>query len=127
VFDDHGVEITRLMANEGYFDGENWVFLQGRETSFSVADGEPVRSLKFDEKAVAGFREKPRLMIALEKKPKDLSLFELREILDKLGGGADPRVNAYAVRSAFLSSLAWRCRSPLPGCGSIHSSGFPSR
>jgi LPS export ABC transporter permease LptG len=98
VFDDHGVEITRLMANEGYFDGENWVFLQGRETSFSVADGEPVRSLKFDEKAVAGFREKPRLMIALEKKPKDLSLFELREILDKLGGGADPRVNAYAVR-----------------------------
>lgn len=105
VSDDHGAEITRYSANEGYFDGARWVFVRGRETNFSIADGEPVRSLRFEKQTMSEFREDPRLMMALEKKPKNLSVFELKEILDQLGEGADPRVNAYAVRyNAILAN-----------------------
>ena len=99
LLDENGQETKRLLANEAYFDDEekHWVFLQGREISFKPGTNEIVRSLAFDEKKLPEFREEPVLMQALEKRPKDLSLFELASILKKLPE-SDPRINAYLVR-----------------------------
>ncbi len=100
ILDTHQREMTRLMANEGFFDDVegNWVFLKGRETIFDSALGEPIRSVAFERKSLHYLTEDPTLMKSLEKRPKDLSFLQLARILDKLSSDDDPRVNGYAVR-----------------------------
>jgi len=94
-----GAELTRLVANEGYFDDLNggWTLINGRETTFSPESGDPVRSVPFDQMHFAGFQEDPDLMKTLEKRPKDLSLAELKSVVDYLRPAEDPRLARYAV------------------------------
>lgn len=94
-----GIEIRRLVANEGFYDDIRgaWTFISGREILFDEADGQPVRSLAFDTKPLAAFREDPALMKFLEKRPKDLSMRELELVLDYLRPAGDPRLAKYAV------------------------------
>ncbi len=99
-FDERNRETARLVAGEGFFDDieGHWVFLNGREITFGKDGSDPIRSLPFDRKIEPAFQEDPNLMKALEKRPKDLSFFELRRVLDKLSAGDDPRLRAYEVR-----------------------------
>ncbi len=99
-FDERDRETSRLMAGEGYFDDieGHWVFLNGREITFGEDGSDSIRSLPFDKKSLPDFKEEPNLMKALEKRPKDLSFLELRQVLEKLSVGDDPRVRAYEVR-----------------------------
>ncbi|HKJ90255.1 MAG TPA: LptF/LptG family permease [Oceanipulchritudo sp.] len=94
-----GLELRRLVANEAWYDdlSESWTFRWGREILFDETDGQPVRSLPFDRKVLAGFTEDPELMKYLEKRPKDLSLRELEMVLDYLRPAEDPRLARYAV------------------------------
>ncbi|MGC9452025.1 MAG: LptF/LptG family permease [Oceanipulchritudo sp.] len=94
-----GVELRRYVANEGYYDdlGGGWTFLEGRQTEFSETTGEPVRSLAFEELRLRSFTEDPDLMKALEKEAKDLSLSELKSVVDYLRPAEDPRLATYAV------------------------------
>lgn len=104
-------EITRLLANEGYYDDldENWVFIKGRETIFDPKLGTPIRSLSFKRKNLPYLNEEPELMNSLEKRPKDLSFFQLRKILDKISTKDDPRVNGYAVRYHTILANPFSC------------------
>lgn len=99
-FDSQRREIRRIAAEEGYYDDldGHWVFLRGRETIFDAEENEPIFSLPFEQKSLEDFTEEPSLMKFLEKRPKDLSFFELRRILDKITPEENPRLNAYAVR-----------------------------
>lgn len=105
-----GRETFRVMAREAFFDDfdEHWVLLDGREVTFDVATGEPIRSLPFERKAYPEFSETPTTMRTLAKRPKDLSFYELESVLVTLGddqGQADRQYNAYAVRyQAILAS-----------------------
>jgi lipopolysaccharide export system permease protein len=96
---DDGIEYRRLVANEGYYDDlkQVWTFLSGREITFDPSDGQPVRSLGFDQKLVQEFSEDPDLMKYLEQRPKDLSLRELNMVVDYLRPAEDPRLAKYAV------------------------------
>ena len=94
-----GRETTRLAAAEGFFDERqgHWTLLNGRETSFNAA-GQPVRSLPFEHQEFTELREDPELMKFLEKKPQDLSLLQLRQVITALRADEDPRVSAYNVQ-----------------------------
>ncbi len=94
-----GMEELRMVANEGYFDDlkGGWTLIRGRETVFEEETGEPVRSLAFEERHLPDFGVGPVLMKALEKRPKDLSLSELKSVVDYLRPAEDPRLAKYAV------------------------------
>ncbi len=94
-----GIETQRLVANEGYYDDlqGDWILMGGRETLFDLESGDPIRSLAFDERRLPGYGENPDLMQALEKRPKDLSLSELKSVVDYLRPAGDPRLAKYAV------------------------------
>lgn len=104
-------EVQRLVANEGYFDDidGNWVLLNGRETRFSPETGEPLRSLAFDRRTFPAFKEPPMLMKLRDKRPKDLSLFELQELLGYLRGSEDPAMAEYRTRYHGLLASPFAC------------------
>lgn len=97
--DADGAELRRVVANEGFFDdlGGEWVFQDGRTLDFDAESGKPVRSLPFAERRMAGYGEDPQLMRFLEKDPEDLSLPELRTVINYLEPAEDSRLARYAV------------------------------
>lgn len=106
-----GQEINRISASEAYFDDTNgyWVFLNGRELVLDAETGDPMRTLPFKEKVFESFDEDPSLMLALHKKPKELSLFELRRIIETVPPEENPVVNAYLVRYFSLLAAPFSC------------------
>lgn len=93
-------EKTRLMAREATYDPEKrqWSFRDGREVWFDIEAGEVMRSVAFKEKTVPHFNEDPKLMLLIDRKPGDLSFFELQRIVDYFQAEDNPKVTRYAVR-----------------------------
>ena len=93
-------EKTRLQAREAWFDAAagHWIFREGRETWLDPETGERTRTVAFQERAVPHFREEPELMLVFGNKASELSLFELRRVIDYYGLRDNPEVIPYAVR-----------------------------
>ncbi|MBA3849401.1 MAG: YjgP/YjgQ family permease [Opitutus sp.] len=93
-------ERTRLMAREAVYDPERaqWTLRDGREMWFDPELGELMRSVTFQEKTFPHLNEDPRLMLLIDRKPGDLSFFELRRIVDYFTVEDNPKVTRYAVR-----------------------------
>lgn len=93
-------EKTRLQAREAWYDpaAGHWVFREGRETWLDPATGEVMRTVAFTERAVPHYREAPGLMLVFGVKPGELSLFELRRVMDYYAADENPNVTPYAVR-----------------------------
>jgi lipopolysaccharide export system permease protein len=93
-------EKTRLMAREATYDAEKhqWTFRDGREVWFDVEAGEVMRSVAFKEKLVPHLNEDPQLMLLIDRRPADLSFFELGRIVDYFTTEDNPKVTRYAVR-----------------------------
>lgn len=93
-------EKTRIMAREASYDAARhlWTFRDGREVWFDVEAGEVMRSVAFKEKAVPHFNEDPQLMLLIDRRPADLSFFELGRIVDYFTSEDNPKVLRYAVR-----------------------------
>lgn len=100
--DKDGQELSRISASEAYFDDieEHWVFLNGRELVFDpeIDDPSQMRPITFEEKIFDTFHEDPNLMLALHKDPDELSIFELRRIIETVPPEENPAVSAYQVR-----------------------------
>ena len=111
VRDGAGQELERISASEAYFDDTKgyWVFLKGRELVFDLETGDPVRTLTFEEKVFDDFYEDPSLMLALHKDADELSIFELRRIVETIPAEENPAVYAYLVRYHFLLSEPFSC------------------
>jgi lipopolysaccharide export system permease protein len=107
----NGQEVNRISASEAYFDDTqgHWVFLEGRELLFDPITGDPMRTIPFKEKVFDGFNEDPSLMLALHKEPKELSLFELRRIIETVPVEENPAVRAYLVRYFSLLAAPFSC------------------
>jgi lipopolysaccharide export system permease protein len=94
-------ETSRIVASEAWYDSERrgWVFKGGRESTFDPERGVVESSTPFTERLMEGFQEKPQLMILLGRKAGDLSLYQLREVVDyyEAQNNTDKAVN-YAVR-----------------------------
>jgi lipopolysaccharide export system permease protein len=106
-----GQETARISAREAYYDNTSgyWVFVDGRELLFDSENGDVLRALPFKEKTFEGFDEDPDLMLALHKKPKELSLFELRQIIEMVPPEENPKVHAYLVRYFSLLAVPFSC------------------
>lgn len=104
--DKEGYERRRISASEAYYDDtqNNWVFLNGRELLLDSETGDPLRILSFERKAFPDFDEDPGLMLALHKRPKELSLHELHRIIKTIPPEDNPAVHAYLVR--YFQQLA---------------------
>jgi lipopolysaccharide export system permease protein len=112
--DASGQELRRISASEAYFDNTqgnqgSWVFVNGRELLLDPKTGDPLRSLTFKEKKFDDFDEDPTLMLALHKKPNELSLNELRRITEALPPEENPSVRAYLVRYYSLLAAPFSC------------------
>jgi len=109
--DESGQELSRISAAEAYFDNTqgNWVFIDGRELLLDPETGDPLRALPFKEKKFEDFDEDPSLMLALHKEPKELSLNELRRIIDTVPPEENPNVRAYLVRYFSLLAAPFSC------------------
>lgn len=106
-----GVELSRVAAREAYFDDTqgHWVFLDGREMRLDPETGDPLRIIAFTQKAFPEFKEDPNLMLGLHKKPNELSLFELRRIIQAVPPEENPAVQAYQVRYYSLLAAPLSC------------------
>lgn len=93
-------ERTRLMAREATYDPARgqWTLRDGREMWFDTELGELMRSVTFAEKTFSHLNEDPKLMLLIDRKPTDLSFFELRRIVEYFTTEDNPKVTRYAVR-----------------------------
>ena len=93
-------EKTRIMAREGVYDAvrRSWTFWDGREIWFDPELGEIMRTVSFTEKNVPYFSEDPGLMLLIDRKPGDLSFYELQRITDYFSAENNPKLTRYEVR-----------------------------
>ena len=54
--------------------------------------------MPFDEKVVSYYREAPELMLSFDMKPRDLSFFRLRQIMEYFEELESPKLKIYAMR-----------------------------
>jgi lipopolysaccharide export system permease protein len=106
-----GRESSRISAAEAYYDDTqgHWVFVNGRELVIDPESGDPLRTINFKQRAFKDFDEDPALMLALHKKPNELSLNELRRIIDTMPAEENPVVHAYLVRFYALLASPFSC------------------
>lgn len=109
--DDGGREVSRIMSREANFDNTvgHWIFVQGREFTFDPDTGEAIRSVVFDQRSVPEYTEDPTLMITLNKRSDDLSLFELKELIETIPPEDNPRMHSYAVRYQTILANPFSC------------------
>ena len=100
LFNDDGREVTRLVANRGYYDDTlgYWVLLEGREVSFDPEEGDAIRNLRFERREMTALDDDPVLMQFLKKKPQDLSFWQLMRVRESLERSGDPAARKYATR-----------------------------
>lgn len=93
-------ETLRVAASEAWYDPARggWVFSKGREMAFDPETGVNISSTPFDERLYARFKEDPKLMLLIDRRPIDLSFSELRELIDYFASENNPKGVLYAVR-----------------------------
>ncbi len=92
-------ETSRIVAAEAWFDvGRGWVFKDGRELTFRVETGELEATVPFAERVEEKFREDPKLMLLIDRKPTDLSLPQLQRLIGYYAVESNPKGTPYAVR-----------------------------
>ena len=93
-------EHAKIQASESYFDTDDryWMFYRGRELKFDVDTGDLIQSKPFEQLKRTDYNESPRLMMTLDKRPKDLSFSELRAIMDYFATHDTGKVTSYRVR-----------------------------
>lgn len=103
-------EVTRYVAAEAWQDAgrKAWIFRHGRELRFSPETNEQIASVPFEEKVMTNYREDPGLMLLIDRRPADLSLYELRELIGYLESERNPKSVPYAVRYFSLIADAFK-------------------
>ena len=98
--DAHRREVTRFVAAEAWHEParNGWMFKDGRELTFDPETGELRGSVPFAEKFAANYHEDPGLMLLIDRKAVDLSLHQLRVLIDYLEIEHSPKAIPYAVR-----------------------------
>jgi LPS export ABC transporter permease LptG len=92
-------EKTRIRAKTAkHLEQGGWVFYDGRETWLDPETGELTRTVAFEEKRMPHYSEDPELMMVFDRKPSDLSFYDLRKIIEFFKIEDNPKATAYAVR-----------------------------
>lgn len=93
-------EIQRLVANQAWYDEDRrgWVFREGQILTMDPLTREMLSPKPFVEQFRASFQEDPRLMLIIDRKAVDLSLHELRRLMNFYAIDDNPKGLPYAVR-----------------------------
>ncbi|HVU34035.1 MAG TPA: LptF/LptG family permease [Opitutaceae bacterium] len=93
-------EVRRYVAAEAWEDPATggWVFIRGRTLTYAPETGELIGSKPFARLVEPTFHEQPSLMLLIDRKPIDLSLHELHQLIEYLDREHSPKVVMYAVR-----------------------------
>jgi LPS export ABC transporter permease LptG len=97
--DDQRREFERIVAREATFDDyrNEWEFREGRRMIWDVAEGEIIASFPFDQLVDETLTDSPQDMILFSKRPRDLSLYEIRDLLTLMDED-NPLAPTFAVR-----------------------------
>ncbi len=100
VLDEDRRVLRRVLGRSAEYDHETggWIFYDGREIEFDPETYDAVHSPSFDERFYPEFNETPHFMLLLDRRPRDLSLFELRDALGFFEDFENPARNLYAVQ-----------------------------
>jgi lipopolysaccharide export system permease protein len=100
MLNDWNQEYSKIQARECFYNEaqDRWVFVLGRELTFNVQDGSQETSKPFKQFELNGVVETPRLLLTLDRRAKDLSLFELQTILEYYKGQDNPKAIPFRVR-----------------------------
>lgn len=106
-----GKEVMRIMSREAYYNqpAGHWVFVDGRELRFDLRTGDAYSSQVFDRRDYLELNEDPELMQILNKRTKDLSYFELNEILQKVPLKNNPRMAEYDMNVQSILADPFGC------------------
>ncbi len=93
-------ETDRIVASQAWRDPVRggWVFRGGRDEQFDADTGDLLATTPFSERREPGFTEDPDLMLLIDRRPIDLSFFELKRLVDYFGETGNPKGVPYAVR-----------------------------
>jgi lipopolysaccharide export system permease protein len=98
--DEHGREVRRLVAAEAWYDAgrRGWVFQAGRDLRFDAETGDQAGSEPFVDRFEPGYHEDPRLMLLTDRRPRDLSFFELHRLIRYFSKEGNSKDVPYAIR-----------------------------
>ncbi|MGD1031518.1 MAG: LptF/LptG family permease [Opitutaceae bacterium] len=98
--DERGRELRRVDAAEAWFDASRrgWVFQAGREIRFDAETGEQTGSSPFVDRFEPTYNEDPKLMLLTDRRPRDLSFFELRRLIRYFSEEGNSKGVPYAIR-----------------------------
>jgi len=107
-----GSEEARWVAREAYYDGASghWVLLRGRHLEFEQESGKVIRNQPFDSWEAIDWKTSPRTMQRASARPKDLTVLEVREILQN-HGKEHPQFAALQTR--YLGSFSFSMIFPV--------------
>lgn len=108
--DEQRREVGRVMAREAHYDDfrQEWLFQEGRKMTFDPETGETLRSLPFDQLVDDDLTETPETIILFNKRPRDLSLNEIRSVLNVMDD-ENPRANSFEIRYHHIMASAFSC------------------
>ncbi len=112
LLDEERRETHRIIAREAYYDylqHQAWVFREGRLLTFKPGSREWIASEPFDVRMFPDIQERPELMLALIKQPKDLSLHELTLLIHELPAEDQPYRQAYLTRFSAIWAGSITC------------------
>jgi len=93
-------ERSRITAAEAAYEADRaaWIFRGGRQQTYDPVTGATVSSTPFAELARPEYHEDPQLMMVFDRRPADLSFFELERIMNFFANEDSPKFARYAVR-----------------------------
>lgn len=93
-------EVSRLVAAQAWRDTVRggWVFKDGWQLNFDPETGDAAPPERITELHRPDFDEDPELMLLIDRRPSDLSFFELRRLRDYFALSENPKGIAYSVR-----------------------------
>lgn len=95
-----------IYAKDGYYREGQWHLNGVEEAQFDLKTGEMIFQNRFNHWDGAEFDESPQLMRLLQKRPKDMTFWELRRILQVLKSG-QPLHRLYAVEYQAIWATCW--------------------
>jgi lipopolysaccharide export system permease protein len=108
--DEQRREVSRIMAREVHYDDyrREWIFHDGRRMVFDPETGETLRAPAFDQLTDDDLTETPETIILFTKRPRDLSLHEIRRVLEAMGMD-NPRASSFEIRYHSILAGAFSC------------------
>ena len=93
-------ETRRIVASQAWrdADGKGWTFRDGRDYRFDLDSGEIVANSPFRTMTFRGVTDDPSLMLLIDRKPIDLSFWELRRLIGYLRSVNSAKAVPYEVR-----------------------------